>query len=105
MTTPQKNTKQNTPWNLGMLVGQNRPLKLKDIWTIRIRLEIAKNTRNLALFNLALDSKLRGCDLISLYVLDVSTEGRGAAFGPKAEAQKPASSPITDIASWHQLSY
>ena len=78
MATPQKYTKQKTPWNQGILVGQKRPLKLKDIWTIRIRLEISKNTRNLALFNLALDSKLRGCDLISLYVHDVATQGRVA---------------------------
>lgn len=47
------------PWNKGRLVGQKHPLKLKEIWAIRIRLQLAKNTRELALFNVALDSKLR----------------------------------------------
>lgn len=60
------------PWNKGKLIGQKRPLKLKEIWAIRIRLELAKRTRDLALFNLAIDSKLRGCDLIKLKVKDVA---------------------------------
>lgn len=60
------------PWNKGKLVGQKRPLKLKEIWAIRIRLELANRTRDLALFNLAIDSKLRGCDLIKLRVRDVA---------------------------------
>ena len=52
-------------WNKGKLVGQKAPLKLKEIWAIRIRLELSNQIRDLALFNLALDSKLRGCDLVS----------------------------------------
>ncbi|MGB5352718.1 MAG: tyrosine-type recombinase/integrase [Woeseia sp.] len=60
------------PWNKGKLVGQKPPLKLKDIWAIRIRLQLTGATRNLAMFNLAIDSKLRGCDLVSLHVHDVS---------------------------------
>ncbi len=56
-------TTSNCPWNKGKLVGQKRPLKLNEIWTIRVRLELARNLRDLALFNLAIDSKLRGCDL------------------------------------------
>ncbi len=63
----------NVPWNKGKLVGQKPPFKLKEIWAIRIRLELANNLRDLALFNLAIDSKLRGCDLISLRVLDIAT--------------------------------
>ena len=51
------------PWNKGKLLGQKPPLKLKEIWAIRIRLQMDHRTRELALFNLALDSKLRGCDL------------------------------------------
>jgi len=51
------------PWNRGRLVGPKPPLKLKEIWAIRIRLQVAQRLRDLALFNLALDSKLRGCDL------------------------------------------
>jgi len=49
------------PWNKGRLVGQKLPLRLKEIWAIRIRLQIAERSRDLALFNLAIDSKLRGC--------------------------------------------
>lgn len=60
------------PWNKGKLTGQKPPLKLKEIWAIRIRLQLAKKTRELALFNLALDSKLRGCDLVALWVPDVA---------------------------------
>ena len=59
------------PWNKGRLIGQKRPLKLQEIWAIRIRLELGEKTRDLALFNLAIDSKLRGCDLLSLKVSDV----------------------------------
>jgi hypothetical protein len=54
------------PWNKGKLVGQKAPLKLRDIWAVRVRLEIGDRKRELALFNLALDSKLRGCDLVQL---------------------------------------
>lgn len=59
-------------WNKGKLVGQKAPLKLKEIWAIKIRLELSQCKRDLALFNLALDSKLRGCDLVKLKVLDIS---------------------------------
>ena len=57
------------------MVGQKRPLKLKDIWAIRIRLQLAKRIRELAMFNLAIDSKLRGCDLVKLRVRDISHGG------------------------------
>ena len=60
------------PWNKGKLIGQKAPLKLKDIWAIRIHLQLAKRIRDLALFNLAIDSKLRGCDLVKLRVRDIS---------------------------------
>jgi integrase len=61
-----------TSWNKGKLVGQKLPLKLKEIWAIRIRLQLALRTRELAMFNLAIDSKLRGCDLVNLRVCDVA---------------------------------
>jgi hypothetical protein len=54
------------PWNKGKLVGQKAPLRLKEIWAIRIRLQLAQRRRELALFNLAIDSKLRSCDLVTL---------------------------------------
>ncbi len=59
------------PWNKGCLIGQKRPLKLQEIWGIRIRLQIEDKSRDLALFNLAIDSKLRASDLVSLKVSDV----------------------------------
>jgi hypothetical protein len=54
------------PWNKGRLVGQKRPLPPKQVWGIRARLELAGDLRDLARFNLAIDSKLRGCDLLRL---------------------------------------
>src|SRR3954466_13039196 len=64
------------PWNKGRLIGQKRPLKPKDVWAIRVRLQLEGRKSDLALFNLAIDSKLRGCDLVSLQVDDVSIGGR-----------------------------
>lgn len=63
-------------WNKGRIVGQKRPLKPKHVWAIRVRLELAENTRDLALFNTAIDSKLRGCDLVRLRVADVYSAGQ-----------------------------
>ena len=59
------------PWNKGKLVGEKTPFKLKEIWAIRVRLQLAVRRRELALFNLAIDSKLRAYDLVSLRVRDV----------------------------------
>jgi len=55
---------KSKPWNKGRLIGQKRPLLPKQVWAIRAQLELAENLRDLALFNLAIDSKLRGCDLV-----------------------------------------
>ncbi len=65
-------TSRRQPWNKGKLVGQKAPLRLKDIWAIRVRLQIAQDTRDLALFDLAIDSKLRACDLTKHRVCDVA---------------------------------
>ncbi|MEM1376583.1 MAG: tyrosine-type recombinase/integrase [Pseudomonadota bacterium] len=62
-------------WNRGRIIGQKRPLLPKHVWAIRVRLELAEAVRDLALFNLAIDSKLRGCDLVSLKVSDVYSAG------------------------------
>ena len=58
-------------WNKGKLVGQKLPLKVKDIWAIRVRLQMQERIRDLALFDLGIDSKLRACDLVKLRVRDV----------------------------------
>jgi integrase len=71
METGNSVTSAREPWNKGKLVGQKTPFKLKEIWAIRIRLQMASRRRELALFNLAIDSKLRACDLIQLRVRDV----------------------------------
>ena len=59
------------PWNKGLLVGQKKPLEPKHVWSIRVRLEIAGSKRDLAIFNLAIDSKLRACDLVKLRLDDI----------------------------------
>jgi integrase len=67
---------EKAPWNKGRLIGQRRPLKPKDVWAIRVRLQLEGCKRDLALFNLAIDSKLRGCDLVGLRVDDVHVGGK-----------------------------
>lgn len=74
-------TQQYIPWNKGKLIGQKPPLKLNEIYAIRIRLQLAKKIRDLALFNLAIDSKLRGCDIVKLKVSDII---RGGCVCPRA---------------------
>ena len=95
------------PWNKGKLLGQKPPLKLKEIWAIRIRLQLAHRTRELALFNLAIDSKLRGCDLVGLRVHDIV---QGSRIAPRAivmqkKTQRPVQFEITEqtrdaVAAW-----
>ena len=69
------------PWNKGKIVGRKAPLRLRDIWAIRVRLQLRGRFRELALFNLAIDSKLRACDLVALRVQDVS---HGQAIATRA---------------------
>ena len=75
MLNSSSNSK-SAPWNKGRLTGQKRPLKPKDVWAIRVRLQLQHRRRDLALFNLAIDSKLRGCDLVRLQVNDVCVGGQ-----------------------------
>jgi integrase len=70
--TPPLATATHVPWNKGKLTGQKAPLRLNEIYAIRVRLQLAHRTRDLALFNLAIDSKLRACDLLQLRVQDVT---------------------------------
>lgn len=94
-------------WNRGRVVGQKRPLLPKHVWAIRVRLELAGNTRDLALFNLAMDSKLRGCDLVRLMVSDVYAAGRvkERASVLQRKTNKPVQFEITEgtrksLAAW-----
>jgi integrase len=95
------------PWNKGKLLGQKPPLKLKEIWAIRVRLQLARRARELALFNLAIDSKLRGCDLLGLRVHDVVHGSRVAArtIVMQKKTERPVQFEITEqtrdaIAAW-----
>ena len=70
-----KKSERLQPWNKGRMVGQKRPLRPKEFWAIRARLELGRSKRDLALFNLAIDSKLRACDLVALKPEDVCLGG------------------------------
>ena len=63
-------------WNRGRIIGQKRPFQPKNVWAIRVRPELVERKRDLALFNMAVDSKLRGCDFVRLMVSDVFVAGR-----------------------------
>ena len=69
------NMSAKSAWNKGKLIGPKPPLQPKHVWAIRTRLQLAKRIRDLALFNLAIDSKLRGCDVVNLLVDDVAPHG------------------------------
>lgn len=86
-------------WNKGRIVGQKCPLLTRDVWSIRVRLEMAGNTRDLALFNMAIDSKLRVCDLAVLRVRDAFAAGhvKERAFMTLSKTGKPARFEITDM--------
>ena len=87
------------PWNKGKLIGQKLALKPKDIWAMRVRLEMEHRVRELALFNLAFDSKLRGCDLVALRVRDVCHGDRVAprAMVMQSKTQRPVQFEITAV--------
>ena len=70
---PQMTARQ--PWNKGKLIGAKPPLRSKHVWSIRTKLQIEGRKRDLALFNLAIDSKLRGCDVVSIRVEDIAPRG------------------------------
>ncbi|GMR05647.1 MAG: tyrosine-type recombinase/integrase [Gammaproteobacteria bacterium] len=92
------NPQRPVPWNKGKLIGQKPPLKLKEIWAIRIRLQLSSRIRDLALFNLAIDSKLRSCDLVKIRVMDVTHGGTIAkrAMVMQQKTQRPVQFEITE---------
>jgi integrase len=69
---------KRVPWNKGKIVGAKPPLRPKHVWSIRTKLQVDGRVRDLALFNLGIDSKLRGCDLVALKVDDVAPSGYAA---------------------------
>jgi integrase len=89
---------RRTPWNKGKLIGAKPPLRPNQAWSIRTRLLIERRTRDLALFNLAIDSKLRGCDVVALRVEDVAPNGYAvdrATVGQK-KTGRPVKFELTD---------
>jgi hypothetical protein len=66
---------KRTPWNKGKLIGAKPPLLARHVWSIRTKLQIEKRTRDLAMLNLAIDSKLRGCDVVALRVENIAPNG------------------------------
>ena len=85
------------PWNKGKIVGQKAPFKVKDIWALRVRLQAQDRIRELALFNLGIDSKPRGCDLVALKVRDVCHGDQVAtrAIVLQRKTQRPVQFEIT----------
>ncbi|WP_018077499.1 tyrosine-type recombinase/integrase [Thiobacillus denitrificans] len=102
-----ENIPQRQAWNKGKLVGQKPPLKPKDIWAIRIHLQNRHAVRDLAMFNLAIDSKLRGCDLVNLHVRDVTNGHQilSRAMVIQRKTQRPVQFELTEptriaVAAW-----
>ena len=98
------------PWNKDRLIGQKLPLTLKQIWSIRMFLQSTGKVRDLALFNLAIDSKLRACDLLRIKISDVCSEGlvNGRATVIQQKTRRPVKFEITDrtkrsIEKWIQM--
>lgn len=82
----------HTPWNKGRLIGAKPPLRPKHVWAIRTKLQIEGRTRDLAMFNLAIDSKLHGCDVVALKVEDVAPHG--AASDRASVRQRKTGQPV-----------
>ena len=89
---------KDLPWNKGRLIGQKLPLTLKQVWAIRTSLRNAGKVRDLALFNLAIDSKLRACDLLRIKVSDIFSEGlvNSRATVVQQKTRRPVKFEITD---------
>ena len=102
-----ESTHTREPWNKGKLIGQKPPLKPKDIWAIRIQLQNAHQVRDQAMFKLAIDSKLRGCDLVNLRVRDITHGNQilARAMIVQRKTQRPVQFELTDptraaVAAW-----
>jgi len=87
-----ENFSKRVPWNKGKIVGAKPPLRPKHVWSIRTKLQVEGRTRDLALFNIAIDSKLRGCDVVALKVDDIAP--RGYAADRASVRQKKTGRPV-----------
>lgn len=84
------------PWNKGLIVGQKRPLLPRQVWSIRVRLEMSASARDLALFNLAIDSKLRASDLVRLKVEDICSGSMVRERVTELKTRRPVQFEITE---------
>lgn len=107
----ETNNLHRSPWSKGIIVGQKAPLKLKEVWAIRMRLQLARRDRELAMFNLGVDSKLRACDLVRLRVRDICHGDRVAsrAIVMQQKTHRPVQFEITEptreaLAAWIKTS-
>lgn len=107
MDATQSERRQREPWNKGKIIGQKAPLKPRDIWGIRQRFQQKPRKREIAMFDLGIDSKLRGCDLLGLRVRDISTGDHVAsrAIVMKRKTHRPVQFEITPntreaVTSW-----
>jgi len=80
------------PWNKGKMIGSKPPLRIKNVWSIRTKLQVGGRLRDLAMFNLAIDSKLRGCDVVTLRVEDIAPHG--AALDRATVRQRKTGHPV-----------
>jgi len=86
-----------TPWNKNKLIGPKPPLRPKHVWAIRTKLQIDKQPRDLAMFNLAIDSKLRGCDVVALKVEDIAPGGYAIEFELRRESMNSPGAPTAGV--------
>lgn len=107
MSMIEVSARRHEPWNKGKLSGQKAPLRLRDIWAIRVRLQLSHKVRDLALFDLAIDSKLRACDLVKLRVRDIAHADHisARAIILQQKTRRPVQFEITEqtreaIAAW-----
>src|SRR5215471_14956020 len=89
---PNRSAWECIPWNKGKLSGARPPLRPKHVWSIRTKLQVDGRIRDLAMFNFAIDSKLRGCDVVRITVEDVAPHGR--ALDRVTVRQKKTSQPV-----------
>src|SRR5271166_5754957 len=89
---PMPSTSKPSAWNKGKLIGAKPPLRPKHVWSIRTKLQVGGRIRDLAMFNLAIDSKLRGCDVVALKVEDIAPNGH--AIERATVRQKKTGQPV-----------
>jgi len=98
----RKTESLRSPWNKGRIIGQKPPLKPKHVWAIRTRLQMDEKWRDLAMFNVGIDSKLRGCDLVTLRLEDIAPQG--VSIDRATVMQRKTGRPVTFEISEHARS-